>query len=72
MTPETSEPSAPKRLLRTVSPAPLGRRDGEMNSIGFVIGAVLLVVLLPVLPFLFVAWMISRTLRGVRNRVSWE
>ena len=34
--------------------------------------AVLLVVLIPLIPFFVVAWMISRTLKGVRKRVSWE
>jgi hypothetical protein len=34
--------------------------------------AVLLVVLVPLLPFLVVGWMISKTLQGVERRVSWE
>ncbi len=34
--------------------------------------ALLLVVLIPLVPFFVIAWMISRTLKGVRRRVSWE
>ena len=34
--------------------------------------AALLVVLLPLVPFLVVVWTIGRTLRGVRRCVSWE
>ncbi|CCQ35470.1 uncharacterized protein Nmlp_1261 [Natronomonas moolapensis 8.8.11] len=37
-----------------------------------VAAALLLVVLLPLVPFLAVALTISRTLKGVRRRVSWE
>jgi hypothetical protein len=34
--------------------------------------ALLLLVLLPLVPFLAVVLTISRTLKGVRRRVSWE
>jgi len=34
--------------------------------------ALLLLVALPLVPFLVVVWSISRTLKGVRKRVSWE
>jgi hypothetical protein len=34
--------------------------------------ALLLLLLVPLLPFVLVVWSISRTLRGVRQRVSWE
>jgi type II secretory pathway component PulL len=37
-----------------------------------VVVAALLLVLVPLLPFLAVAWVLSRTLRGVRERVSWD
>jgi hypothetical protein len=37
-----------------------------------VAAAVLLLVALPLVPFLALVWYISRTLRGVRERVSWE
>jgi len=32
----------------------------------------ILVVLFPLVPFFAVVWMISKTLEGVRRRVSWE
>lgn len=34
--------------------------------------ALLLLVLVPLLPFLAIVWTISKTLKGVRRRVSWE
>ena len=34
--------------------------------------AALLVLLLPLVPFLVIVWTISKTLKGVRKRVSWE
>lgn len=34
--------------------------------------AVLLLLLIPLLPFLAIVWTISKTLKGVRRRVSWE
>ncbi|MFW5964448.1 MAG: hypothetical protein ACOCQM_06245 [Natronomonas sp.] len=36
------------------------------------VGVALLLILIPLLPFLAVAWGLSRTLRGVRERVSWD
>lgn len=36
------------------------------------VGVALLLILVPLLPFLAVAWVLSRTLRGVRERVSWD
>jgi len=44
----------------------------ELDNPKIAAAAALLVVLLPLLPFLAVVWTISRTLRGVRERVSWE
>ena len=46
--------------------------DDELANPKIAAAAVLLLILIPVLPFLAVAWMISKTLNGVRKRVSWE
>ena len=55
---------------------PLGGRSeessGELGNPWIAVAAVLLLLLVPLLPFFLVAWSISRTLRGVRRRVSWE
>ena len=50
----------------------IGRSSSDVSSAVLVGGAVLLLALLPLLPFLVVAWMISRTLWDVREQVSWE
>ena len=61
-----------------------GRLDGVVRSVResdgsaelanpkIAVAAVLLLVALPLVPFLAVGWYISRTITGVRKRVSWE
>lgn len=46
--------------------------DDQLANPKIAAAALLLVVLLPLVPFLAVALTISRTLKGVRRRVSWE
>ncbi|CAI48316.1 uncharacterized protein NP_0450A [Natronomonas pharaonis DSM 2160] len=46
--------------------------NGELRNPKIAAAAVLLLVLLPLIPFFVVVWRISKTLRGVRKRVSWE
>jgi hypothetical protein len=47
-------------------------RNGETSNLWLAAGAGLLLLLVPLLPFLLVVWMISRTLKGIRKDVSWE
>jgi hypothetical protein len=47
-------------------------RDGETSNLWLAVGAGLLLLLVPLLPFLLVVWMISRTLKNIRKDVSWE
>jgi hypothetical protein len=47
-------------------------RDRETSNLWLAVGAGLLLLLVPLLPFLLVVWMISRTLKGIREDVSWE
>lgn len=44
----------------------------ELSNPWIAAAAVFLILLLPLVPFLLVVWSISRTLQGVRERVSWE
>ena len=46
--------------------------DDELANPKIAAAAVLMLLLLPLIPFLAIVWMISKTLRGVRKRVSWE
>ena len=46
--------------------------DDELANPKIALAAVLLLIAIPLVPFLVVVWMISKTLSGVRKRVSWE
>ena len=46
--------------------------DDQLANPKIAAAALLLLVLLPLVPFLTVVLTISRTLKGVRRRVSWE
>jgi hypothetical protein len=48
------------------------RTDGDDGTRWLTVAAVLLLVLAPLLPFVIVAWLLSRTLRGVKRSVSWD
>ena len=57
-------------LLRSVRRTDPG--SDELANPTVAAAAALLLVALPLVPFLALVWYISRTLRGVRERVSWE
>jgi hypothetical protein len=69
MTDQTT-PGRLRGAIRTIR-RPTAAPD-ELDDPKIAAAAVLLLVLLPLLPVLAVAWTISRTLRGVQRRVSWE
>ncbi|QLD89738.1 hypothetical protein HWV07_12150 [Natronomonas salina] len=60
-----------KRVFRPFEDSTGGSND-ELGNPWIAGAAVVLLLLVPLLPFFLVAWSISRTLRGVRERVSWE
>jgi hypothetical protein len=62
---EEEQPSAPRRLLRTVTPPYGGRDDVEMDAIGWGYFLALLVLLVPLLPFVIVVWLITKLLDRV-------
>ena len=47
-------------VLRTVTAPYRSRPDGEMNTIGLLYGLGLIVVLIPLLPFILLVWVISK------------
>ena len=49
-----------------------GGSNDQLANPWIAAAAVLLLLVVPLLPFFVVVWSISRTLRGVRKRVSWE
>jgi hypothetical protein len=63
--------SALKRVFRPFD-RPKDASGDELGNPWIAGAAVLLLFVIPLLPFFLVVWSISRTLRGVRERVSWE
>jgi len=68
MSQEQSEVHPVKKALRTVTPPYYGHSDREMNTIGAGIFLGLLVLLIPLLPFLIIAWVISKLTDEVATR----
>lgn len=58
-------PALPRRVVRSVTPPYRGRSDAEMNAIGWAYGLGLLILLVPLLPFLIIVWVISKLLDRV-------
>jgi hypothetical protein len=56
----------------TVSKAVGMHPDSEMNAIGLAIGAIMLVVILPALPFILAAWLLGRLRTFLRRQTSGE
>lgn len=59
---EREEPSAPRKVLRTVTPGSRPRPDMEMDSIGWALFLGLVVLLVPLLPFVAIVWDLSKLL----------
>ncbi|WP_255151581.1 DUF7535 family protein [Halorarius halobius] len=56
---ETSDGPA-TRFVDSVTPRYVGRPDSEMHAIGLLLGAIIFVLLIPILPFLLVLWAVNR------------
>lgn len=54
--------SVPKKILRTATPPYSGRRDAEMDVIGWGLFLGLLVLLVPLLPVMIAIWAILELL----------
>ncbi|MFB6107199.1 MAG: hypothetical protein ABEJ70_09525 [Halobacteriaceae archaeon] len=70
MSSQDAEPPAPvhRRVVRTVTPPYRSRPDEEMNAIGLAYLLGLLVLLVPLLPFLVIVWAISKVVDAVAGR----
>jgi len=53
-------PGLPTRIVRTVTPGYRGRPDVEMDSVGWAIALGMVVLLVPLLPFLVIVWALSK------------
>ncbi|WP_240147610.1 MULTISPECIES: hypothetical protein [Halorussus] len=57
---ESVVPEPMKKVVRTVTPGYRGRPDAEMTTIGIAYGLGLLVLLVPLLPFIVIVWLVSK------------
>ncbi|UPV75767.1 hypothetical protein M0R89_06825 [Halorussus limi] len=53
-------PAPVRKVVRTVTPSYRGRPDTEMTTIGIAYGLGLVVLLIPLLPFIVVVWVVSK------------
>lgn len=65
-----AEDSTARKALRTVTPSYRGRPDEEMNLIGITYFLVLLVVLVPLLPFVLIVWILSKAFEALHQRTT--
>ncbi|MFB6170010.1 MAG: hypothetical protein ABEJ06_02580 [Haloarculaceae archaeon] len=63
---DQQSPAVLRRPIRTVKRSVGFHPDAEMNAIGIAIGFILLVLLLPLAPFILALWVISRGLDSLR------
>ena len=63
----TEEPSTAKKVYRTVTPEYFGRPDTEMTVIGIAYFLGLLVLLVPLLPFIAIVWVFGKVVEAVRG-----
>lgn len=64
----TSEQPATERLYRTVTPPYFGRPDTEMDVLGWGFFLGILVLLVPLLPFMVILWVGGKLLGALRRR----
>jgi hypothetical protein len=60
--PDESEPGVLKKTYRTVTPGYRSRPDAEMNVIGIAYFLGIVILLVPLLPFILLVWLISKFL----------
>ena len=65
MSQNSDDPGMLTKVYRTVTPGYGGRDDVEMNTIGWAIFVGLLILLVPLLPFLVVLWVVSKLLDAI-------
>ena len=54
------EPALPRKVLRTVTPGTRGHGDPGMDVIGWGMLLGLLILLVPLLPFLVIVWILTK------------
>ncbi|MFC7224741.1 MULTISPECIES: DUF7535 family protein [Halalkalicoccus] len=67
---ESDDESTVKKVVRTVTPSFRGRPDQEMNVIGVTYFLLLLILLVPLLPFVLIVWLLTKLFGAVKRRRS--
>lgn len=67
---EGEEPGPAKRAIRTVTPGGRGRPDVEMDSLGWALFLGLVILLVPLLPFIVIVWGIAKLTEFTRRQVG--
>ena len=65
---DSEDPSVPRKVLRTVTPPFRGRPDREMTLVGTAYFLGLLILLVPLLPFIVIVWLISKLIDAIGAR----
>ena len=65
MSQESDDPGMLTKVYRTVTPGYRGRDDVEMNTIGWALFLGVVILLVPLLPFLVVLWVVSKLLDAI-------
>lgn len=66
----SDDESTVKKVVRTVTPSFRGRPDQEMNVIGVTYFLLLLILLVPLLPFVLIVWLLTKLFGAVKRRRS--
>ena len=69
-TPATAGAPPAKKALRTVTPGSTTHPNAEMDFIGWAIFLGLLVLVLPLLPFVAAIWLVSKAVEFVQRQVE--
>lgn len=67
---QTDDPGAVKKALRTVTPGSKGHPDIEMDTIGWAIFLGIVILLVPLLPFLVIVWVLTKLFGFARNQTD--
>ncbi|MFC4358040.1 hypothetical protein ACFO0N_08785 [Halobium salinum] len=59
---ESQDPGLLTRAYRTVTPGYRSRPDTEMHAVGLAYVAILLILLVPLLPFVLIIWAVTKLL----------
>ncbi|WP_224447952.1 DUF7535 family protein [Haloprofundus salilacus] len=62
------EPGLVTKTYRTVTPRYASHPDNEMNLIGITYALLLLILIVPLLPFMVVVWVLTRVFERIGRR----